>query len=79
MHSPTNPPPVRPVSEPEAARVFRDLKAAMEGAGLSTSGLYRDVRRATSGADLHLYGLGTVTLSDAKRLTAALRAARREA
>jgi hypothetical protein len=79
MRSPTNPPPVRPVSEPEAARVFRDLKAAMEGAGLPTAGLYRDVRRATSGADLHLYGLGTVTLSDAKRLTAVLRAARREA
>ncbi|MFB7369996.1 hypothetical protein ACFC0D_09170 [Streptomyces sp. NPDC056222] len=73
MHAP----PIRPVSEPEAAQVFRDLKAAMEAAGLPSTGLYRDVRRGT-GTDVHLYGLGTVTLSGAKKLTAVLHAARWE-
>ncbi|MEU9863891.1 hypothetical protein AB0D99_23755 [Streptomyces sp. NPDC047971] len=77
MSTPTNAPPIRPVSEPEAAQVFHDLKAAMEAAGLPSTGLYRDVRRG-AGADIHLYGLGTVTLSGAKKLTAVLRAARRE-
>ncbi|WP_329116758.1 hypothetical protein [Streptomyces sp. NBC_01353] len=77
MSTSTNAPPIRPVSEPEAAQVFHDLKAAMEAAGLPTNGLYRDVRRGT-GTDIHLYGLGVVTLSGAKKLTAVLHAARRE-
>jgi hypothetical protein len=78
MRTTTKPPPIRPVSEPEAAQVFRDLKAAMEAAGLPSDGLYRDVRRGTGSPDIHLYGLGVVTLSGAKRLTAVLHAARRE-
>ncbi|WP_327374518.1 hypothetical protein OG393_11255 [Streptomyces sp. NBC_01216] len=79
MRTPTNAPPFRPVSESEAAQVFRDLKAAMEVVGLPSDGLYRDVRRgAEGGADIHVYGLGVVTLSGAKRLAALLHAARRE-
>ncbi|MFC8271374.1 hypothetical protein ACFUJR_02270 [Streptomyces sp. NPDC057271] len=79
MRTATNAPPIRPVSEPEAAQVFHDLKAAMEAAGLPSDGLYRDVRRGGAGStDVHLYGLGVVTLSNAKRLTAVLHAARRE-
>lgn len=77
MSTPMNAPPIRPVSEHEAAQVFRDLKVAMEAVGLPSAGLYRDVRRGT-GTDAHLYGLGTVTLSGAKKLTAVLHAARRE-
>ncbi|MEU3483885.1 hypothetical protein ACI2LO_33705 [Streptomyces sp. NPDC033754] len=75
MRTPTNPPPIRPVSEPEAAQVYVDLKAAMDTAGLPTNGLYRDVTRAPGG-DIHRYGLGIVSLSGAKRLTAFLRTAR---
>ncbi|MEV4937843.1 hypothetical protein [Streptomyces zaomyceticus] len=76
MRTPPTPPPVRPVSEAEAAQVFRDLKAAMDTAGLSTSGLYRDVTRSPGG-DIHRYGLGVVGVSGAKLLTALLRHARR--
>ncbi|MFJ8658397.1 hypothetical protein [Streptomyces sp. NPDC093795] len=75
MRTTTNSPPTRPVSEPEAARVFRDLKAAMDTAGLPTSGLYRDVTHGPEG-DVHRYGLGIVSLGGAKRLTALLNATR---
>ena len=75
MHTPTTAPPARPVTEPEAARVYRDLKAAMDTAGLPTNGLYRDVTRGPGG-DIHRYGLGVVSLGGAKRLTALLRTAR---
>ncbi|MFF9069132.1 hypothetical protein ACF09E_27615 [Streptomyces sp. NPDC014891] len=78
MRTPPTPPPIRPVSESEAAQVFRDLKAAMDTAGLSTSGLYRDVTRS-AGGDVHRYGLGVVGVTGAKRLTALLRDARRDA
>ncbi|MFD3724568.1 hypothetical protein [Streptomyces sp. NPDC058671] len=76
MSTPPLPPlretrPFRPVSEPEAARVFRDLKAAMDSAGLPTSGLYRDVTHGPGG-DEHRYGLGVVSLGGAKRLTVLL-------
>ncbi|MFE0640929.1 hypothetical protein [Streptomyces sp. NPDC058877] len=75
MHASTNAPPIRPVSEREAAQVYVDLKAAMDGAGLPTDGLYRDVTRGPGG-DVHRYGLGVVTVAGAKRLTALLRATR---
>ncbi|RSS55179.1 hypothetical protein [Streptomyces sp. WAC01280] len=75
MRTPATSPPTRPVTETEAARVYRDLKAAMDTAGLPTNGLYRDVTRAPGG-DIHRYGLGVVSLSGAKRLTALLRTAR---
>ncbi|WP_024756778.1 hypothetical protein [Streptomyces exfoliatus] len=75
MRTPTTGPPIRPVSEPEAAQVFRELKAAMDTAGLPTNGLYRDVTRVPGG-DIHRYGLGVVGISGAKRLTALLRTAR---
>ncbi|MGW8365151.1 hypothetical protein ACWGK1_31940 [Streptomyces wedmorensis] len=75
MSTTPNAPPVRPVSEPEAARVYRDLKAAMDSVGLPTNGLYRDLTRAPGG-DVHRYGLGVVSLAGAKRLTVLLRAAR---
>lgn len=75
MRTPATSPPTRPATEPEAARVYRDLKAAMDTAGLPTNGLYRDVTRAPGG-DIHRYGLGVVSLSGAKRLTALLRTAR---
>ncbi|MBP2584337.1 hypothetical protein J3A78_004815 [Streptomyces sp. PvR006] len=78
MRTPPTPPPIRPVSESEAAQVFRDLKAAMDTVGLSTSGLYRDVTRSPGG-DVHRYGLGVVGVTGAKRLTALLRDARRDA
>ncbi|MGW6418411.1 hypothetical protein [Streptomyces sp. NPDC055055] len=71
MPTTTNPPPMRPVSEPEAARVYRDLKAAMDAAGLPTNGLYRDVTRAPGG-DVHRFGLGVVGVGGAKLLTALL-------
>ncbi|MBD0712337.1 MULTISPECIES: hypothetical protein [unclassified Streptomyces] len=71
MRPPLHTPPVRPVSEPEAARVFRELKAAMDRAGLPTSGLYRDVIRSRGG-DVHRYGLGVVGVAGAKRLTVIL-------
>ncbi|MCX5392817.1 hypothetical protein [Streptomyces sp. NBC_00094] len=58
MRTPTTTPPVRPVTEAEAARVYRDLKAAMDTAGLPTNGLYRDVTR-TPGGDIHRYGSGS--------------------
>ncbi|MEX0172452.1 hypothetical protein [Streptomyces sp. LMG1-1-1.1] len=74
MRTPPNAPPLRPVSEPEAARVYLDLKAAMDTAGLPTNGLYRDVTRGPGG-DVHRYGLGVVGIGAAKRLTALLRAA----
>ncbi|MDV5147982.1 hypothetical protein R1T08_28370 [Streptomyces sp. SBC-4] len=75
MRTPATSPPIRPVTEPEAARVYRDLKAAMDTAGLPTNGLYRDVTHGPGG-DIHRYGLGVVSLSGAKRLTALLRTAR---
>ncbi|MFD8974406.1 hypothetical protein [Streptomyces sp. NPDC059593] len=75
MRTPTPTPPTRPVTEPEAARVYRELKAAMDTAGLPTNGLYRDVTRAPGG-DIHRYGLGVVGVSGAKRLTALLCTAR---
>ncbi|MFC7918576.1 hypothetical protein [Streptomyces cinereoruber] len=75
MSAPLPPPPSRPVSEAEAARVYRDLKDAMETAGLPTSGLYRDVTRGPAG-DVHRYGLGTVGIGGAKRLAVLLRTAR---
>ncbi|GGY59507.1 hypothetical protein [Streptomyces tanashiensis] len=75
MRTTTNDPPVRPVSEREAAQVYVDLKAAMDSVGLPTNGLYRDVTRGPGG-DVHRYGLGVVSLTGAKRLTALLRAAR---
>ncbi|MEU8621494.1 hypothetical protein [Streptomyces sp. NPDC048623] len=75
MSTTGNAPPIRPISEAEAAQVFRDLKAAMEGAGLPANGLYRDVRRGPGG-DTHAFGLGVVSVVAAKRLTAVLRAAR---
>ncbi|MFE2562025.1 hypothetical protein ACFXGT_39670 [Streptomyces sp. NPDC059352] len=78
MRTPTTTPPsppIRPVTEPEAARVYRELKAAMDTAGLPTNGLYRDVTRSPGG-DIHRYGLGVVSLSGAKRLTVLLRTAR---
>ncbi|MEU3750337.1 MULTISPECIES: hypothetical protein [Streptomyces] len=74
MRTPTPTPHTRPVTEPEAARVYRDLKAAMDTAGLPTNGLYRDVTH-TPGGDVHRYGLGTVGLGGAKRLTVLLRTA----
>ncbi|MEV6326648.1 hypothetical protein [Streptomyces sp. NPDC051909] len=67
---------IRPVSEAEAAQVFRELKAAMEGAGLPANGLYRDVTRGPGG-DTHAYGLGVVSVGAAKRLAAVLHAGRR--
>ncbi|WP_411071238.1 hypothetical protein [Streptomyces sp. cmx-4-25] len=75
MSAPTPPPPSRPVSEAEAARVYRDLKDAMEIAGLPTNGLYRDVTHGPGG-DTHRYGLGTVGVGGAKRLAVLLRTAR---
>ncbi|MFE8938840.1 hypothetical protein ACFYNX_15255 [Streptomyces sp. NPDC007872] len=69
------PPPSRPVGEAEAARVYRELKDAMDTAGLPTSGLYRDVTHGPGG-DTHRYGLGTVGIGGAKRLTVLLRTAR---
>ncbi|KOX42357.1 hypothetical protein [Streptomyces sp. NRRL F-6492] len=75
MGTPPPPPPTRPVSEAEAARVYRDLKDAMDTAGLPTNGLYRDVTHGPGG-DVHRYGLGVVGLGGAKRLTALLRTAR---
>ncbi|MFJ5143320.1 hypothetical protein [Streptomyces sp. NPDC088707] len=77
MTTPTTAPPTRPTTEAEAAEVFRRLQAAMEGAGLPTNGLYRDVQRGQNG-DLHVFGLGRVTVAGAERLTAILRAARRQ-
>lgn len=77
MTTQTTTPPARPVTEAEAGQVFHNLQAAMEGAGFPTNGLYRDVRRGENGADLHLFGLGHVTVAGAERLTAILRAARR--
>ncbi|MFI8369121.1 hypothetical protein [Streptomyces sp. NPDC085466] len=67
---------IRPVTEAEAAHVFRELKAAMEATGLPTNGLYREVLRGT-GTDTHLYGIGTFTLAGALRLTSLLQTARR--
>ncbi|MCX4982524.1 hypothetical protein [Streptomyces sp. NBC_00572] len=75
MRTPTNTPPIRPVSEPEAIRVYRDLKAAMDAAGLPTNGLYRDVTHSPGG-DIHRYGLGLVSLGGAKRLTFLLNSTR---
>lgn len=75
MSTSTSSPPIRPISEAEAARVFRGLKAAMEGAGLPTNGLYRDVTRGLGG-DTHAFGLGVVSVGTAKRLTAVLHSAR---
>ncbi|KQX59426.1 MULTISPECIES: hypothetical protein [unclassified Streptomyces] len=78
MRTSTHTPPVhpsRPVSESEAARVFQDLKAAMDSVGLPTSGLYRDVTHSPGG-DVHRYGLGVVSLLGAERLTVLLRDAR---
>ncbi|MER8231039.1 hypothetical protein ACIRQY_07600 [Streptomyces sp. NPDC101490] len=76
MHTSTNaPPPTRPVSEEEAARVYRELKTAMEGAGVPIKGLYRDVTRSPAG-DVHRYGLGVVGVTGAKRLTVILNASR---
>ncbi|MFF8838662.1 hypothetical protein [Streptomyces sp. NPDC015130] len=75
MRTPTPTPPTRPVTEPEAARVYRELKAAMDSAGLPTDGLYRDVTHGGPGGDVHRYGLGTVGLGGAQRLTALLRTA----
>ncbi|MFC9703674.1 hypothetical protein ACFTWD_23605 [Streptomyces sp. NPDC056943] len=75
MRTPTPTPPTRPITEPEATRVYRELKAAMDTAGLPTNGLYRDVTRAPGG-DIHRYGLGVVGVTGAKRLTALLRTAR---
>ncbi|WP_282695754.1 hypothetical protein [Streptomyces sp. CC208A] len=66
---------VRPVTEAEAAQVYRELKAAMEEAGLPVNGLYRDVLRG-AGTDTHLYGIGAFTLIGARRLTAVLHAGR---
>ncbi len=75
MRTSADSPPIRPVSEPEAARVFRELKAAMDTAGLPTGGLYRDVTHGPGG-EVHRYGLGVVSLGGAKRLTALLSATR---
>ncbi|MFF6832972.1 hypothetical protein ACFY84_14030 [Streptomyces sp. NPDC012438] len=69
------PPPTRPVTEAEATRVYRELKDAMDTAGLPTSGLYRDVTHGPGG-DTHRYGLGTVGVGGAKRLTVLLRTVR---
>ncbi|WP_435974740.1 hypothetical protein [Streptomyces sp. Qhu_M48] len=75
MHTSTPTPPTRPVSEQEAARVFQELKVAMDTAGLPTSGLYRDVTHSPGG-DIHRYGLGVVSIAGAKRLTVVLNSAR---
>ncbi|MER6097720.1 hypothetical protein ABT154_18050 [Streptomyces sp. NPDC001728] len=75
MPTPTTTPPIRPVSESEAARVFQELKAAMDSVGLPTNGLYRDVTHSPGG-DVHRYGLGVVSLRGAERLTGLLRDAR---
>ncbi|MET7759724.1 hypothetical protein ABZT27_34245 [Streptomyces sp. NPDC005389] len=77
MTMPTTAPPTRTPTEAEAGEAFRKLQAAMEGAGLPANGLYRDVRRG-QGGDLHLFGLGHLTMAGAERLTAILRAARRQ-
>ncbi|MFE3071996.1 hypothetical protein [Streptomyces sp. NPDC059247] len=76
MYTSTNaPPPIRPVSEEEASRVYRELKTAMETAGVPIKGLYRDVTRSPGG-DVHRYGLGVVGVAGAKRLTVLLNASR---
>ncbi|MFG3037767.1 hypothetical protein ACGFYZ_12745 [Streptomyces sp. NPDC048330] len=68
---------LRPVSAAEAGEVFRELRAAMEGAGFPTHGLYRE-ERATQYGPMHAFGLGEVTVAGAKRMAAILRAARRQ-
>ncbi|WP_329422957.1 hypothetical protein [Streptomyces sp. NBC_01268] len=65
------------MSATEAGAVFQDLKSAMEGAGFPTQGLYREGRQTQHGP-MHVYGLGEVSLAGAKRMTAILRAARRQ-
>ncbi|WP_329622909.1 hypothetical protein OG357_22865 [Streptomyces sp. NBC_01255] len=73
----TEPPPIRrPVTETEAAETFVALKNAMEEAGFPAQGLYRDTLPSHTGP-VPVYGLGTLTMSGAKRLTAILTAARR--
>ncbi|MFC9794304.1 hypothetical protein ACFVJI_16810 [Streptomyces sp. NPDC127584] len=74
---PRTPPQFRPVSAAEAGVVFRELRGAMEAAGFLTQGLYRE-ERATRDGSLHVFGLGEVTVAGAKRMTAILRAARRQ-
>ncbi|QMP84106.1 hypothetical protein HQ601_00036 [Streptomyces phage Alderaan] len=75
--APSTAPQLRPVSTAEAGDVFRELRAAMDAAGFPTQGLFRE-ERATPYGPMHVFGLGEVTVAGAKRMTAILRAARRQ-
>ncbi|MFF6789513.1 hypothetical protein ACFY9C_10580 [Streptomyces filamentosus] len=65
------------MSTAEADDVFRELQAAMDAAGFPTRELYRE-ERATQHGPVRVFGLGEVTIAGAKRMTAILRAARRQ-
>ncbi|MCX4987108.1 hypothetical protein [Streptomyces sp. NBC_00572] len=75
--APPTAPQIRPVSTAEAGEVFQGLRDAMEAAGFPTQGLYREARQTQHGP-MHIFGLGEVTVAGAKRMTAILRAARRQ-
>ncbi|WP_031010616.1 hypothetical protein [Streptomyces sp. NRRL F-5727] len=75
--APSIAPQIRPVSTVEAGEVFLELRAAMDAAGFPTQGLYRE-ERTTQHGPMHIFGLGEVTVAGAKRMTAILRAARRQ-